>query len=104
MARPYCSTSNRNASLSPERARSTALLASASIRPLDYDFGQRVGAKANGISVTVRPIMAGAPDDESLSTGTPEPGLLGNVRFPPKRSPAGYSQSVYLSVTEHRVD
>src|SRR6266852_8669045 len=43
MARLCCSTSSRNASLSPDRARSTAPPASTSIRPLDYGFSNRLG-------------------------------------------------------------
>jgi hypothetical protein len=56
---------------------------------------------------------AGTLNDESLSgigfrtsangPRTLEP-RLGSVRFSPKRSPAGYSQSVSLSVTAHLVD
>src|SRR5215472_6436128 len=44
MARLCCSTSNRKASLSPDRARSTAPPASTSIQPLDYFFSLRLGA------------------------------------------------------------
>src|SRR6202162_3068583 len=60
-----------------------------------------------------RLIMADTPNDESLSgigfrtsadgTRTPEP-RLGSVRFSSKHSPAGYPQSLSLSVTAHRMD
>src|SRR5258708_16346561 len=65
------------------------------------------------VAASGRLIMAVRPNDESPSgvgfrgspngTRTSEP-RLGSVRFCPKRSPAGYSQSVSFSVTAHLVD